>query len=99
MSVESSIPRLCKSVKTFGRTPVSVPQVRGESCDIRLTWPYFIRTCHTNNCYATNQNGRVSRMSQLLPLTCGTETGVRPNVLTDLQRQGMELSTDMYKSL
>ena len=44
-------------------------------------------------------NGRVSRMSQLLPLTCGTETGVRPNVLTDLQRRGMELSTDMYKSL
>ena len=48
MSVESSIPRLCKSVKTFGRTPASVPQlqVRGESCDIRLTRPYFIRTCH-----------------------------------------------------
>ena len=44
-------------------------------------------------------NGRVSRMSQLLPLTCGTETGVRPNVLTDLQRRGMELFTDMYKSL
>ena len=44
-------------------------------------------------------NGHVSRISQLLPLTCGTETGVRPNVLTDLQRQGMELSTDMYKSL
>ena len=40
-------------------------------------------------------NGRVSRMSQLLPLTCGTETGVRPNVFTDLQRRGMELSTDM----
>ena len=46
MSVESSIPGLCKSVKTFGRTPVSVPQVRGESCDIRLTRPYFLRTCH-----------------------------------------------------
>ena len=46
MSVASSIPRLCKSVKTFGRTPVSVPQVRGESCDIRLTRPYFLRTCH-----------------------------------------------------
>ena len=61
MSVESSIPRLCKSVKTFGRTPVSVPQVRGESC--------------------------------------GTETGVWPNVLTDLERRGMELSTDMLKSL
>ena len=44
-------------------------------------------------------NGRVSGMSQLLPLTCGTETGVRPNVLTDLQKRGMELSTDMYKSL
>ena len=44
-------------------------------------------------------NGRASRMSQLLPLTCGTETGVRPNVLTDLQRRGMELSTDMLKSL
>ena len=46
MSVESSIPRLCKSVKTFGRTPVSVPEVRGESCDIRQTRPYFLRTCH-----------------------------------------------------
>ena len=43
--------------------------------------------------------GRVSRMSQLSPLTCGTETGVRPNVFTDLQRRGMELSTDMLKSL
>ena len=40
MSVESSIPCLCKSVKTFGRTPVSVPQVRGKSCDIRLTRPF-----------------------------------------------------------
>ena len=43
MSVESSIPCLCKSVKTFGRTPVSVPQVRGENCDIRLTRPYYKR--------------------------------------------------------
>ena len=33
--------------------------------------------------------------AQLSPLTCGTETGVRPNVLIDLQRPGMELSTDM----
>ena len=40
MSVKSSIPCLCKYVKTFDRTPVSVPQVRGKSCDIRLTRPF-----------------------------------------------------------
>ena len=40
------------------------------------------------------RNGRDSRMSQLSSLTCGTETGVRPNVLTDFYRRGMELSTD-----
>ena len=33
--------------------------------------------------------------SQLSPLTCGTETGLRPNVLTDFHRRWMELSTDM----
>ena len=42
-----------------------------------------------------NMHGCASRMSQLSPLTCGTETGIRPNVLTDFQRRGMELSTDM----
>ena len=35
---------------------------------------------------AAVSSGRVSRMSQLSPLTCGTETWVRPNVLTDFQR-------------
>ena len=38
---------------------------------------------------------RVSRISQLSPLTCGTETGLRPNLLTDFHRRWRELSTDM----
>ena len=38
---------------------------------------------------------RVSRISQLSPLTCGTETGLRPNLLTDFHRRWIELSTDM----
>ena len=37
----------------------------------------------------------VSRISQLSPLTCGTETGLRLNVLTDCRRRWMELSIDM----
>ena len=37
----------------------------------------------------------VSRMSQLLPLNCGTETGLRPNFLIDFHSRWMELSTDM----
>ena len=37
--------------------------------------------------------GHVSRMSQLSPLTCGTETGLPPNVLTDFRRRWIELST------
>ena len=40
-------------------------------------------------------NSRVTRISQLSPLTYGTETGLRPNVLTDFHRRWMELSTDM----
>ena len=32
--------------------------------------------------------GRASRMSQQSPLTCGTETGLRPNVLTDFTDDG-----------
>ena len=36
-----------------------------------------------------------SRMSQLSLLTCGTETELRPNVLTDFHSQWMELCTDM----
>ena len=36
ISVESSIHGLRKSVNKFGCNPVSVPQVRGESCNIRL---------------------------------------------------------------
>ena len=35
----------------------SVPQVRGESCEIRLTRPYFHRTCH-QQMLATNQKMR-----------------------------------------
>ena len=44
ISAASSIHCLWKSVKTFVRNPVSVPQVRGKSCEIPLTRPYFHRT-------------------------------------------------------
>ena len=41
----------------------------------------------------------VSQIAQLLPLTCGTETGLRPNILTDFHRRWMDVSTDMKKRL
>ena len=37
--------------------------------------------------HKNDQYGRVCRVSQLSPLTCGTETALRPNVLTDFYRR------------
>ena len=45
--------------------------------------------------FGGNVAWRVSRMPQLLPLFCGTETGLPPSVLAYFYCRWMELSTKM----
>ena len=37
----------------------------------------------------------ISPMLQLTPLTCGTETGLRPNVLTDFHRRWIDMTSPL----